>query len=63
VLDDGPAPVPAIPAIIRGYRAWRCAAPINRWLADYCKPYRERLFGVAMLPMQSVELAIDEMWP
>src|SRR3984893_18744922 len=33
----------------------------NRWLADYCKPYPERLFGVAMLPMQSVELAIEEM--
>ena len=24
----------------------------NRWLADYCKPYPDRLFGVAMLPMQ-----------
>src|SRR5262249_14364310 len=33
----------------------------NRWLADYCQPYPERLFGVAMLPMQSVELAVDEM--
>ncbi len=33
----------------------------NRWLADYCKPYPERLFGVAMLPMQSVDLAIAEM--
>ncbi len=33
----------------------------NRWLADYCKPYPDRLFGVAMLPLQSVELAIDEM--
>jgi predicted TIM-barrel fold metal-dependent hydrolase len=33
----------------------------NCWLADYCKPYPERLFGVAMLPMQSVELAIEEM--
>ncbi len=33
----------------------------NRWLADYCKPYPDRLFGVAMLPMQSVELAIAEM--
>jgi uncharacterized protein len=32
----------------------------NRWLADYCRPYPDRLFGVAMLPMQSVELAIDE---
>jgi predicted TIM-barrel fold metal-dependent hydrolase len=33
----------------------------NRWLADYCRPYPDRLFGVAMLPMQSVDLAIDEM--
>jgi predicted TIM-barrel fold metal-dependent hydrolase len=33
----------------------------NRWLADYCKPYPDRLFGVAMLPMQSVPLAIEEM--
>jgi len=33
----------------------------NRWLADYCKPYPDRLFGVAMLPMQSVERAMDEM--
>jgi predicted TIM-barrel fold metal-dependent hydrolase len=33
----------------------------NRWLADYCAPYPDRLFGVAMLPMQSVELAIAEL--
>ena len=33
----------------------------NRWLADYCKPYPDRLFGVAMLPMQSIDQAIDEM--
>jgi predicted TIM-barrel fold metal-dependent hydrolase len=33
----------------------------NRWLADYCRPYPDRLFGVAMLPMQSIELAIGEM--
>src|SRR6516225_5088394 len=39
-------------AMCRGY---------NRWLADYCKPYPDRLFGIAMLPMQSVDLAIDEM--
>src|ERR1700710_780918 len=32
----------------------------NRWLADYCKPYPDRLFGVAMLPLQSVELAMRE---
>jgi uncharacterized protein len=33
----------------------------NRWLADYCKPYPDRLFGVAMLPMQDVNQAIKEM--
>src|SRR5579863_6024215 len=33
----------------------------NRWLADYCKPYPDRLFGVAMLPMQDVGQAIKEM--
>ncbi|MBO0709655.1 MAG: amidohydrolase [Acetobacteraceae bacterium] len=33
----------------------------NRWLADYCAPYPDRLFGVAMVPMQSVDLAIEEM--
>ena len=33
----------------------------NLWLADYCAPYPDRLFGVAMLPMQSIELAVEEM--
>jgi predicted TIM-barrel fold metal-dependent hydrolase len=33
----------------------------NRWLADYCRPYPDRLFGVAMLPMQSIDAAIEEM--
>src|SRR4249919_3403432 len=33
----------------------------NRWLADYCRPYPDRLFGVAMMPMQSIELAVEEM--
>jgi predicted TIM-barrel fold metal-dependent hydrolase len=37
------------------------ARAYNRWLADYCKPYPERLFGAAMLPMQSVELTVQEM--
>ena len=32
----------------------------NRWLADYCKPYPDRLFGVAMIPLQSVDRAIEE---
>ena len=37
------------------------ARAYNRWLADYCKPYPDRLFGVAMIPLQSVDLAIKEM--
>src|SRR5256886_1003043 len=43
-----------------GLAAAVCRA-YNRWLADYCRPYPYRLFGVAMLPMQSIELAIQEM--
>ena len=43
-----------------GLAAAMCRA-YNRWLADYCRPYPERLFGVAMLPMQSIDAAIDEM--
>jgi uncharacterized protein len=43
-----------------GLPAGMCRA-YNRWLADYCKPYPDRLFGVAILPMQSVDLAIEEM--
>lgn len=42
------------------FAAATCRA-YNRWLADYCKPYPERLFGAAMLPMQSVEGALQEM--
>src|SRR5882757_6768152 len=33
----------------------------NRWLADYCGAYPDRLFGIAMLPMQDVDLAVAEM--
>jgi predicted TIM-barrel fold metal-dependent hydrolase len=52
-LFSGAVTEPALAAAMcRGY---------NRWLADYCAPYPDRLFGVAMLPMQSIELAIEEM--
>ncbi|MGD0430428.1 MAG: amidohydrolase family protein [Acetobacteraceae bacterium] len=37
------------------------ARAYNRWLADYCKPYPDRLFGVAMIPLQSVDRAVEEM--
>src|ERR1700692_4830539 len=39
--------------------AW--CGPYNRGLADSCKPYPDRLFGIAMLPMQDVDTAIIEM--
>jgi hypothetical protein len=45
-----------------GLAAAMCRA-YNRRLADYGQPYPDRLFRVAMLPMQSVDLAIDEMRP
>src|SRR5260370_2247927 len=41
------------------FAAAMCRA-YNRWLAGYCKPYPDRLFGIAMLPMQSTEAAIGE---
>src|SRR5262249_57553449 len=52
-LFSGAIQDPALAAAMcRGY---------NRWLADYSAPYPDRLFGVAMLPMQSIPLAIEEM--
>jgi uncharacterized protein len=33
----------------------------NEWVAAWCQPYPDRLFGVAMLPMQNVELAVAEL--
>ena len=47
-IDDPPLAA----AVCRAY---------NRWLADYCKAYPDRLFGIAMLPLQSIDLAIAEM--
>jgi predicted TIM-barrel fold metal-dependent hydrolase len=41
--------------------AWAMCRAYNRWLADYCMPYPDRLFPIAMLPMQSIEAALAEM--
>lgn len=38
-----------------------CCRAYNRWIVEYCAPYPDRLFPVAMLPMQSVDLAITEL--
>jgi predicted TIM-barrel fold metal-dependent hydrolase len=33
----------------------------NRWVADFCSAYPDRMFASAMLPMQSVEHAVAEL--
>ncbi|MEW6300056.1 MAG: amidohydrolase family protein [Thermodesulfobacteriota bacterium] len=33
----------------------------NNWIADFCKPYPDRFFGVAPLPLQDVDEAVREM--
>lgn len=38
-----------------------CYRAYNRWLADFCEAYPDRLFGVAMVPLQSVEFAVAEL--
>lgn len=38
-----------------------CYRAYNRWLAEFCAASPDRLIGVAMLPLQSVELAIQEL--
>ena len=40
-------------------RAMACA--YNDWLAAYCDPYPERLKGVAALPLQDIDFAVQEL--
>lgn len=44
-----------------GKQACANARAYNRWLADYCGAYPERLFGVGCLPMQTLDGAIEEL--
>ena len=37
-----------------------CRAYSN-WMADFCKPYSQRLYGVAPMPIQDVGEAVREM--
>ena len=37
------------------------AAVFNDWLAEFCSHDRERLYGVAMIPMSDVDWAVDEL--
>jgi predicted TIM-barrel fold metal-dependent hydrolase len=42
-------------------RAAAASRAYNRWLAEYCSLYPDRLFGVAMLPLQSADRAVSEL--
>lgn len=33
----------------------------NNWMADFCKPYPKRLYGVAPMPVQDIPTAVREM--
>jgi predicted TIM-barrel fold metal-dependent hydrolase len=33
----------------------------NDWIADFCKPYPDRLKGIAMLNVDNVEEACEEL--
>ncbi len=38
-----------------------CCRAYNDWLAGYCLPYPERLYGAAAIPLHDVEAAVVEM--
>lgn len=42
------------------FAAALCRA-FNNWLAEFCRPYRDRLLGVAAVPLQDVPSAIQEL--
>ena len=37
-----------------------CLRAYNDWASEYCKAYPDRLFGIATVPMQDVDLAVAE---
>jgi predicted TIM-barrel fold metal-dependent hydrolase len=43
----------------KAYAAALCRA-YNNWLYDYCSADRERLMGVGVIPVQEIQLAVEE---
>ena len=41
--------------------AYALARAYNNWIADFCKAAPDRLFAAAMLPLQDMDLAIEEL--
>ncbi len=41
--------------------AGACARAYNDWLADFCAPYPNRLYGVGLIPLQDVDASVQEL--
>ncbi len=41
--------------------AYALARAYNNWIADFCKAAPDRLFAAAMLPLQDIDLALEEL--
>ncbi|MGH7053612.1 MAG: amidohydrolase family protein, partial [Stellaceae bacterium] len=41
--------------------AYALARAYNDWIADFCKPAPERLFAAAILPLQNMDFALEEL--
>jgi predicted TIM-barrel fold metal-dependent hydrolase len=50
----------AVGVIIDPDRQAAVSNAYNRWIADFCAPYTDRLFGAALIPLLSVEAALTE---
>jgi predicted TIM-barrel fold metal-dependent hydrolase len=58
-LQFGPCdPIPAIRDNVDFVND--CLRAYNDWASEYCRAYPDRLFGIAALPMQDIDLAITE---
>ncbi|HLN18420.1 MAG TPA: amidohydrolase family protein [Acidimicrobiales bacterium] len=53
-------PVDPIPALHDPEFVLACQQAYNDWLAEYCSADPERLFGIAAVPLQDIDLAIGE---
>ncbi len=38
-----------------------CCRAYNDWMADYCRPYSDRLYGAAAIPLHDVEASVIEL--
>ena len=55
-----PTTLLGVPALTDHRFAQAVCRAYNEWLAEYCRYAPQRLFGVAVIPHQNIELAFDE---